>query len=404
VYEKAAEFFERYACVNPKECDGNTKAEFADKALSDAVVLRLGLGMEEEAIRDAKAFRERFGAGKPAQTASIQFAIGAHYADKEEWDKAKTALTGSMSVIDKAAPDIQVQAHATLGRAYSKIKGNQKQASSEYAKVRGYWNNPDDAIGKIKGAYKDEDDASVQKRIGKALTAVGEAYFMAAEEIRERDVESIKFPAYKGAGTKEDVLKHINVKVKDWLEKKMPAIEKAAAEYKKIVDLKPEPPPRWVIAAGSRVGLMWGGFVDEFRAAPIPTAWKTDAEMRGIYYDALDGKSQPIKDQRAKPALVTCLTYSVKFQYFDQFSRNCEVWLSKNYKADYHVVDELRGAPTLANSGLDEKSPPLMIGGTFWHPVATGGPDKPMTAAAEDGEKKPSKEPAKKPAAGKKGK
>ena len=46
------------------------------------------------------------------------------------------------------------------------------------------------------------------------------------------------------------------------------AIEKLEDEYKKIVDLQPAPPPRWVIAAGSRVGRMWGKFVDEFRARP----------------------------------------------------------------------------------------------------------------------------------------
>ena len=57
------------------------------------------------------------------------------------------------------------------------------------------------------------------------------------------------------------------------------------------------------------------------------------------------------------------------------------------------------GLPTLANSGLDEKSPPLLIGGTFWHPAATGGPDKPMTAAAPDDDNAPKKKPA-----GKKGK
>ncbi len=404
VYDKAAEFYEKFAGVDttrkPMVCKIATKEENADKALSDAVVLRLGLGQEEEAICAASAFKASFGGSKPAQTASIQFAIGAHYADKEEWDKARSALVGAMGMIDKgAAPDVQVQAHATLGRAYAKMKGGGKQASGEFAKVRGIWANPDDALGKIKSSYPGEDEGQIGKRVAKALTAVGEAYFMAAEDMKEREVDTIRFPAYNGPGTKDDVLKHINTKVKDWLEKKMPAIDKVAAEYKKIVDLKPDAPPRWVIAAGSRVGLMWGTFVDEFRAAPIPKAWKADPELRGIYYDALDGKSQPIKDQKAKPALVTCLTYSVKFQYFDQYSRNCEVWLSKNYKAEYHVVDELRGAPTLANSGLDEKSPPLLIGGTFWHPAATGGPDKPMTAAAPDDDNAPKKKPA-----GKKGK
>ena len=127
---------------------------------------------------------------------------------------------------------------------------------------------------------------------------------------------------------------------------------------------------------------MWGNFVDEFRGAPIPKAWNADPELRGAYYDALDGASQPIKDGKAKPALVTCLTYSVKFQYFDEFSRSCEVWLGKNYKGEYHVVDELRGAPTLSNSGLDEKAPPLLIGGQSYRPQATGGPDKPSDTPA----------------------
>ena len=75
-------------------------------------------------------------------------------------------------------------------------------------------------------------------------------------------------------------------------DKKKPAIEKAEAEYKKIIDLQPDAPPKWVIAAGSRVGLMWGDFVDDFRSAPIPEAWKKDAELRGVYYDAL-GRQEP---------------------------------------------------------------------------------------------------------------
>src|SRR6185436_11870328 len=103
-----------------------------------------------------------------------------------------------------------------------------------------------------------------------------------------------------------------------------------------------------------------------------PEAWKKDAGILGIYYDALDAKSEPVKVQKAKAALVTCLAYSVKFQYFDEFSRACEVWLAKNYKAEYHVVDELRGAPTLSNSGLDERPPPLAVGGGIWHPQQEG--------------------------------
>ncbi|MFO0675670.1 MAG: hypothetical protein U0169_03995 [Polyangiaceae bacterium] len=384
VYDQASEWYERYQKADPK-------ADKADQALSDAVLLRLGLGDEDRAIEDAKIFTKAYGASKPTQTAAIAFAVGAHYADKAEgnekdagdWEKAKGALSGSMSLIDKAAPDIQVQAHATLGRAYANLKKD-GQAKGEYARVRALWQNPGDAVRKINEAYGSEDASQKQRRVGKALNAVGEAFFYAAEELKKDNVDKIKFPEYKGSGSKDDVLKHVNTKVKDWLEKKVPAIDKVAVEYKKIVDLQPDAPPKWVIAAGSRVGLMWGDLVDDFRKAPIPVAWKKDDEIRNIYYDALDQRSEPVKVQKAKPALVTCLTYSVKFQYFDQFSRSCEEWLAKNYKAEYHVVDELRGAPTLANSGLDDKPPPLMVGGQPFHQQSEAPPEKP--AASESSE------------------
>jgi hypothetical protein len=172
------------------------------------------------------------------------------------------------------------------------------------------------------------------------------------------------------------VLKHINTKVKDWIVKKRPLIEDATKEYKKIVDLQPVPPPKWVIAAGAEVGTMWGDFVDSFRAAPIPESFKRDVEIRQTYYAALDEASEPQK-QQAKSAFEVCLGYSVKYQYFDEFSRNCEKWLAKNYKADYHLVDEFRGAPTRVNSVLNEQSFPLRIGGD----------PMPTIAASKDAEK-----------------
>ena len=89
----------------------------------------------------------------------------------------------------------------------------------------------------------------------------------------------------------------------------------------------------------------------------------------------IDTASEPYKVQHARPALKKCLDLSTKYQYFDAFSRSCEVWLARNYKAEYHVVDELRGAPTMPNSGLDEKAPPVLVGGGSWHPIAAG-PDK----------------------------
>jgi len=383
VYDKASDFFELYAKKTAY------RGEFADQALSDAVVLRLGLGQEDQGIDDSNNFNKYFGAKKPAQTAQIAYAIAAHYGEKKDWNNVEKRLGGSMKMIDsKATLDIVAQAHALLARADIKL-GKETLAVREYKAVVGLWSDPNAAVAKIQG-IPGEDEGAKQRRLGRALEAVGEAMFYFAD-LDKAKVDKLKFPEYRGNNSKEDVLKHINTKVKDWIVKKRPLIEKASGEYKKIVDLQPVPPPRWVIAAGSRVGEMWGGFVKEFRAAPIPEAFRRDVEIRQTYYASLDEASEPQK-QQAKSAFEVCLGYSVKYQYFDEFSRTCEEWLAQNYKNEYHLVDEFRGSPNRVNSVLLEQGNPLRIGG---EPMVTQSaeptPAKKSDAAAPADDKKAEK-------------
>jgi hypothetical protein len=231
-----------------------------------------------------------------------------------------------------------------------------------------------------------EDDASKQRRMGRALTAVGEAIFYFADKKREK-VDAIEFPVYKGTGNMPEVKKHIETKVADWMKKKRPLIQEAEEEYKKIVNLQPLPPPQWVIAAGSRVGSMWGQFVAEFRAAPIPNSIKKDAFLRTSYYGALDDASEPVK-QKARGAYSVCLDYSVTYQYFDEFSRSCEKWLAENYKAEFHLIDEFKGDPDRVNSSLAERPYPLQLGGEPYVVAAVEpAADKPAAAARPTQEK-----------------
>jgi hypothetical protein len=203
----------------------------------------------------------------------------------------------------------------------------------------------------VRALLQGEDD---ERRLARTLNAVGEALFFAAEQ-RRKGVDAIKFPAYRGSGRREDVLAHIQTKVDAWMKKKMPAIEEAEREYRRVLDVTPVPPPRWVIASGARVGQLWGRFVAEFRAAPVPKEWLqtgpspygdlTWEEIRFAYLAAIDEKSEPYR-KRAKEAYKACLSYSTRFQHFDESSRTCEVWLAKNYGAEFHAIDELRGTPS----------------------------------------------------------
>ncbi len=363
-YGEAARWYERFATNYPK-------MEKAPDALSDAVVLRLGLGQSDKGISDANLFRRKYGARKPEQAAQIAFAVGAHYAGREDWRNAERTLNSAMRQIDsKATIDVRLQAHALLGRVYDKQKRT-AQSDRQYARVRDSWRDPAGMIKKIEsiGGSKSEQT----RRLVKVLNAVGEAYFYFAEKKRAA-VDKIEFPEYKGSGDRADVDKFVKGKVKTWMDKKRAAIKAADTEYLKVIKLKPEPPPKWVIKSGAAVGNMWGRFVADFRTAPYPKEWNRDgfvpgleppllwAELKATYLARLDAASEREK-RAARGAYDTCLRYSVKFQFFDEDSRSCEEWLSKNYPNDYHLIDEFRGAPDRVNSGLDERPQPLNIGG-----------------------------------------
>ncbi|PIE05888.1 MAG: hypothetical protein CSA75_02385 [Sorangium cellulosum] len=405
VYDKAADWYEKFAREKPKATAKESLVfwkEKADAALSDAVVLRLGLGHDSKALENAKLFERYFGRRKPVQNAQIAFAIANYYVEQKKWDDARSQLSKNMRLIDKhAAYDVRVQAHAMLGDIYVHMDRD-NNAKREYQKVTNLWKDPKAAVAKVFEDAKGETESARIRRLGKALTAVGEAMFYFAETKRKKSVDPIKFPEYKSGNYKptnrkmeqmssaefqiemdkrkresEKVKKHINGPVKEWVDKKKAAIEVADQEYLKILKLEPTPPPRWVIAAGAAVGTMWAEFVRDFRRAPIPGWMKDDDELRGVYYQNLDLASEPIK-QRAKAAFQTCLGLSVKHQYFDKYSRTCEEWLAENYKAEFHKVDEFRGSPDLVGSGLNDKPYPLQLGGEPYvvAPVAAVEPKK----------------------------
>lgn len=346
-------------------------------------MLRLGLGQHAEAIQNSQDFNQRYGTNPKhrAQAGQIAFAIGAHYAERQDWNNAERTLARMIGQIDaNATPDVKIQAHALLGRIYA-ATGKRAQADREYGTVKASWDNQ----AKIDALTKALDDlggsqAEKDRRFGKVLTAVGEALYYEGEKLRQQ-VEAIEFPAYKGSGEKADVDKFIGTKVKEWMEKKKPLIIRASETYGQVLTLKPAPPPVWVIKAGSAVGDLWGRFVAEFRAAPYPKDWDRSgespygadpangvppllwAEIRASYLAGLDAASEPFKEN-AKQAYKKCLDYSVTYQYFDEDSRTCEEWLSKKYPNEFHLIDEFRGAPTRVNSGLDERPQPLNLDGT----------------------------------------
>ncbi len=291
-----------------------------------------------------------------------------------------------MGVIDKAPPDVQAQAHATLGRVYLKgYKGTgDNLAKAEYSKVRGIWADPAKAEAGIRAAYPTEDAGAQDRRLAKALNAVGEAYFFAAEERRKAEVDNLKSRPTRARATRRPPQAHQLEGHRVVRQEEGSHREGGARVHQDPSSSSPSrrrsgssPPALAPVSCG-----VTSSTTSAARRSRPPG--RRTPSSAAVYYDALDAASEPFKVRNAKPALKKCLDLSVKYQYFDEFSRNCEVWLAKNYKSEYHVVDELRGAPTLSNSGLDEKAPPVLTDGTFWHPPAAA-PEKTTVSTTEEG-------------------
>ncbi|MEM9691334.1 MAG: hypothetical protein AAGA56_02210, partial [Myxococcota bacterium] len=241
VYDEAARWYEKFA-------NENRDMKRAPDALSDAVVLRLGLGQADRAIANAKAFRTRYGPSAPhaAKSARIAFALAAHYANRERWTDARDVLNRrAMSNIDtNAEPDVQLQARALLGRIYNRTD-NDRGAAEEFGAVQQVWKARGERIAAdLPGRGRDG-----RQRLGRGLSAVGEALYFFAERERAR-ADAIGFPRYRGKGDAKDVDRFIKGRVKKWIEKKRDAIERAQDAYLEIKRLKPAAPPRWVVAAG----------------------------------------------------------------------------------------------------------------------------------------------------------
>lgn len=253
---------------------------------------------------------------------------------KKDWSQASSALKKILPVIDeKGSIHEKVAAHALAGRIAEQLK-NAKKADAEYEIVLGFEKDPRGISNAIEASDGSEDDRRLRQQF--SAFAVGEAQYYFAEK-KGREADALTIPKYQGSGEKDEVLKFINEKVKDWVMAKRSKCETAQAEYTKILNHHPAPHPRWVIAGSMRVGQMWSKFVDEFRGAPMPKAWLADgtipgteltyAELRNEYRAKLIEASEPQNDV-AHRAFRTCSDYGTKFKIENGDTQSCQTWLT----------------------------------------------------------------------------
>ena len=72
------------------------------------------------------------------------------------------------------------------------------EAAASYGRVKALWSDPEAAAARVLEDARSDPEPARKRRLGKTLTAVGEALFFFADRQRRQTVEQIRFPTYVG--------------------------------------------------------------------------------------------------------------------------------------------------------------------------------------------------------------
>ena len=358
-YERAAEFYERFARQFPGE-DGsscsdedrrNETCAVAHEALQNAVLFRLGLGDIDAARSDVNLFESNYRRRLPTETAEVNYALGTAYEHAEDWIHVARHFREFLRTYRRTAPPHRIiQANVLLGRANLAMEAD--GSTRYFADAVSAWRNTPEAINRM--------EASDQQKIGylkEGLDATAEALFYLAE-VKYAEFRAIPFPRYRGSAALSRVTRWVETDFTPWITQKLAAAQAAEAEYNKTAELQVQVTAEvtyqnapWQIAAASRIGQMYISIIDQTMDAPVPEEIARDDELYDIYVGSFDQQTQPIREL-AMQKFQFCLTTATNVRWFNEYSAICESELNRLDPRSYPTATELRGEPTFEFGGL----------------------------------------------------
>lgn len=226
--------------------------------------------------------------------------------------KARARITREAELED------QMLAHALLGRAHERAR-DPKGAEREFERAIALWAEPTRAVERITGGGPPTQQTA--PRLAQALEAVGEALFFRAEQQR-RVADGLAPVALRGARTQEVVSRYIKSQVVPWFERRRAAIRQTEEAYRAILELRPLPPPRWVVAAAAQRGVMLESFAAALERLPVPNEIRQNPELLSVYTQALDDVLAPQR-AAAQAAYRACAELAQKFAVDSEYARRC---------------------------------------------------------------------------------
>ncbi len=377
--------FQEQLGKNPGKKADDVAKDYVDEerasALSNAVLLRLGLGQEEEAIKDSETFDKKFGAKRKDQARQIFLAIGEHYIEQGEWKKGLDRIEKFIKNYDSTARlDEKYHTRAMAGRASRALKQN-AGAEKYFGEIRADW-------GKDRNGKRKELEDYAAKNPGAAYSARSNTYGAVAEALlffadKEYDkANALKFEPYKGGSDDKAWTDYFTKTFGPYIKKRIDLNQPAYESYVKVFCLGEKIDPaectrewkdlgeayasKFVVEASSKAGDLYADTYDKAYNAPLgpsltdlpsdaPNIKKEKGILRRLFYNKLDQVAQPII-QPARTAFKECLEVSTRAQFFDEYSERCEKWLAKKFKNEYRTLAEVRPSAGLVGSGIKDRA------------------------------------------------
>lgn len=319
----------------------------------------------------------------------------------EEWS---TAARRKKSADLQTLEEIEIRARGRLARLCTEI-GDHRGADAEYARIR--------KLASGLHVWPGKKEPKTTAKYAETIAIIAGSFFYAAEQKRF-EANRLPLPPYIGKGDRDSVLAFINGPGEQWYKRREFLVKEAhrlymfvlGAEFPKPDPPKPAPPsngmitllggdpsgtrmpthldpmspyyaalpppsPHWAIAAAERVGRLWTDFRRERLSMPVPTSWKpspsskipgtdlTYADLKGEYtHSYVDPPAEELK-QEAKTAYRYCLDLALKHRIVNEHTDACIKWLSKNYGAEYHEIDDFAPPGELFALGYVSRPAPL---------------------------------------------
>jgi hypothetical protein len=247
--------------------------------------------------------------------------VAEHFAERQSFQKLArrvASIEPEIAKLDRVELELHVKALSAVGHFRT---GQRPRAAREIDEGIALWSKEGPSlVGTLRSGSTI--DAG---RVGEALSALGQLLFLRGEALGEK-ANAFHVPRYHGRRDRDSVQHYLETDFRDWTKKRRELIETAEEQYRAVLEIQPEPPPKWVVRSAARVGQLLDAFATESVKAPVPREIQRDPALVKAYRDALAEALSP-QVEAARAAFTACQGYARRFDQADELSRKCDDWL-----------------------------------------------------------------------------